>query len=82
MILVCRFISQDHVIKRPCDFMGRSPSRQITILKNFSVYRHLGVGNIMVFNCHVTLQDRMIKALRGFIVTIRPGFVAISLVAL
>ena len=28
MILVC----QDHVIKEPCDYMGRSPSNKVTIL--------------------------------------------------
>ena len=26
MILVCHVISQDHVIKGPCDFMGGRPS--------------------------------------------------------
>ena len=26
-VLVCHVISQDHVIKESCDFIGRSPSR-------------------------------------------------------
>ena len=32
MILVCKVILQDHVIKRLCDFMGRSSLMQVTIL--------------------------------------------------
>ena len=31
MILVCLLFSQDHVVKESCDFMGRSPLREITI---------------------------------------------------
>ena len=27
MVSVCHAISQDHVIKEPCDFMGGTPSR-------------------------------------------------------
>ena len=27
MVLVCHMILQDHIIKGPCEFMGRSPSR-------------------------------------------------------
>ena len=27
MVLVCRVISHNHMIKESCDFMGRSPSR-------------------------------------------------------
>ena len=34
MILACHVISPDHVIKQPCNFMGRSPSRQVTILQS------------------------------------------------
>ena len=34
MLLVCRVISQDSMIKRSCDFMGRIPSKQVTILQS------------------------------------------------
>ena len=32
MILVCHVILEDPVIKGPCDFMGRSLPREVTIL--------------------------------------------------
>ena len=32
MILVCHVIFQNHVIKRSCDFIGRSLSRQVIIV--------------------------------------------------
>ena len=34
MVLVCHVIFQDHVMKASCDFMGRSLSRQVTILQS------------------------------------------------
>ena len=34
MILVCHVISQDHMIKRSCDCMGRSPLKQVTMLQS------------------------------------------------
>ena len=33
MVLICHVTSQNHVIKRSCDFMCRSLSRQVTILQ-------------------------------------------------
>ena len=33
-IFVCHPITQDHVTKGSCDFMGRSPSQQITTLQS------------------------------------------------
>ena len=33
MVLVCHVISQHHVIKRSYDFMGRNPSKLLTILQ-------------------------------------------------
>ena len=32
MVLVCHVISQENVMKRSYDFIGRTPSRQVTIL--------------------------------------------------
>ena len=32
MILGCNVISQDHMNDGSCSFMGRSPSRQVTVL--------------------------------------------------
>ena len=34
MVLVCHVISQDQTIKRLCDFIGRSSSKQVTILQS------------------------------------------------
>ena len=34
IILVCCMILKDHVIKRLCYFMSRSPLRQVTILQS------------------------------------------------
>ena len=34
MVLVCQVASQDHMIKRSYDFMGRSLSKQVTILQS------------------------------------------------
>ena len=31
MVLVSHVILQDHVINRSCDFMGKSPLRQVTL---------------------------------------------------
>ena len=33
MILVCQVVLQDQVIKGSCDFLGKNPSRQVTILQ-------------------------------------------------
>ena len=32
MVLVCHLILQNHAIKVSCDFIGRSPSREVIIL--------------------------------------------------
>ena len=37
MVLVCHVISQDHVVKGSCDFMGRSPSNEVPFLPSFVV---------------------------------------------
>ena len=34
MVLVCHGISQDDLIQRSCDFLGKRPSKQVTILQN------------------------------------------------
>ena len=36
MILVCHMNLEDHVIKRLCDFMGRRPSSQVTIVPDLT----------------------------------------------
>ena len=33
MALVCHVTSQDHVKKQSCDFVDRSPSKQVNILQ-------------------------------------------------
>ena len=32
MVLVCHMILQGHVVREPCDFIGTSSLRQVTIL--------------------------------------------------
>ena len=39
MILVSYVISRDHVIKRSCDLMGRSPLRSVTSLLSLVAIR-------------------------------------------
>ena len=34
MVLFYHLISKDHMIKRSCDFMGKTSSRQVTILQS------------------------------------------------
>ena len=48
MILDCLTISQGDVINVPCDFMGRSPSRLVTILKSLVTIGHSDSGDIVV----------------------------------
>ena len=37
MVLACHMISQDHLIKASCDFISRSPSRQVIVLPSLVV---------------------------------------------
>ena len=43
MVLNCHVISQDHVIKEPCDFMRKSPFRQVIILSSL-----VAIGSVIV----------------------------------
>ena len=45
----------------------------------FGSYRQSGVGDVMVFVCHVTLQDNVIKALYDFMVRSSSRYVTILL---
>ena len=54
-------------------------------LTKYGRNKHCFVGDIMVLVCHVTLQDKVIKALYGFMVrspsrylTILPGLLGIA----
>ena len=53
-------ISQDHATKGSCASIARSPSRKVIILPSL-----VASGNkvMMVFVCHVTLQEYVSKAL-------------------
>ena len=53
MVLVCHVISQDHVIKGLCDFMGRAPSRLSYHPARLCGNRQSGSSDIMIFVCHV-----------------------------
>ena len=55
-------VSQDHMIRESCDFMARRSSSTLPSYK-FCGNRHFGIRDIMVFICHVTLQDQVIKVL-------------------
>ena len=61
MVLVCHMIFPDHVIKGSCDFLGRNPSRQFTILQGLVVTDTMVVEDIKVFVCHKYLQDLVTK---------------------
>ena len=43
MILVCHVILQNRVIKGSCEFMGKTPSRQVTILPSLLI-----IGTVVV----------------------------------
>ena len=64
MFLICHVMSQDHMIKRSCDFMGRSPQGKSPPCQ-VSGHRHYGNGG-MFFICHVISQDHGIKDSRDF----------------
>ena len=50
MILGYHVISQDHIIKGSCDFIGRNPSRYKVRYDppKFGGHRHCGSGDIMI----------------------------------
>ena len=58
---------QDHVIKVNNDFVGRSPSRYVTILSSLVATGTL-VVEIIVFVSHVTLKVHVMKVLHDFMV--------------
>ena len=64
MVLVCHVILQDSVNKVSCDFISRSPSRQVTILTSSYVARGLVIVEIYIF---VISQDHSIKGASDFI---------------
>ena len=43
MILICQVILLEHMTKRSFDFMGRSPSRQVTITQSL-----VAIGTVVV----------------------------------
>ena len=65
MILICRMISQDHVIKSLLDFIG---IKIIYYPTKFGDHSYTGSGDIMVLACHVISQDHVIKVWCDFIV--------------
>ena len=92
MFLVYHVISKNHVIKGSFDFMGSqvklssSPISWPKALRKYNGF-HLS-RDIMVFVCHVTLQDHVIKVFNDLAVrspsryvTIIPSLVAIDTVA-
>ena len=66
MALVCHMILQDHVIKGPCNFMGRSTSKSVTILPTWMTIGTLIVG-IELLVLRVILYDHVIKESCDFI---------------
>ena len=53
MVLIYYVISEDHVIKGPCDFMGNSPSRSFIILPLWP-FMWFYVWNPLIVNYHPT----------------------------
>ena len=60
MVLVSNKILLAHMIKVTSDFMGRSPSRWLTILPCLVATGTL-VHDIIIAACHMIFQDHMIK---------------------
>ena len=54
-------ISQDHVIKGTCDFMGKTPLVVTQISAKFDGNRYRDSRNTMILVSHVISQDNMIK---------------------
>ena len=52
MDLVCHVVLQDHVIKRSCDFIGKTHQGQLTFLPRLLVIGTLVVEMLLV--CNVT----------------------------
>ena len=77
-------ISQGHVIKESCNIIGKSPKREYYHSANFGCHRHCSNRDMMVFVCHVTSQDHMIKALYDFMIRSLSRYITIlaSLVAI
>lgn len=50
---ICHVFSQDHVIQKPCDFIGKSHSRQVTALSSF-----LAIVTVVM---EIILRDHVIK---------------------
>ena len=58
MFLACHVISQDHVIKRSSNIIGRSPSKLVTILPSLVV---IGIVIVKMFLVHhVIYRDHVI----------------------
>ena len=58
MVLACHVMSQVHVVRGSCDFMG---SRVSYHPPKFCGHSHSGSGVIMNVVCHVIMQDHMIR---------------------
>ena len=63
MVLACHVMSQVHVVRGSCDFMG---SRVSYHPPKFCGHSHSGSGVIMNIVCHVIMQDHMIRGSCNF----------------
>lgn len=60
MFLICKVISQVHVIQVSCDFLGLNPSSLITTLQCLVAIETVS-GVIMVSMYHVIMEEIVIK---------------------
>ena len=69
LVSVYHEISQEHVIKGPCDFMSDfTPLIVCHHPAKFSGYAHYGSGDILVLVCHEISQYHVIKESCDFMV--------------
>ena len=64
MVLICHVISQNHVLKRSFDVMGRRRSWEVTIVQSL-----VGIGTLVektFLVCHVISKDHVIKGACAF----------------
>ena len=59
MVSVSHMTSEEHAIKRTCDFVGKSPLSHHPA--NFGGHNRCGGWDMTVLVCHVILEDRVNK---------------------
>ena len=78
MVVVSHVILQDHAMKRYCDFMGRSPSRKVTILQSLAAIGTLVVKlqwfKFLTWSIKTTWSERQVILCLEHLIEILPSF--------